>query len=78
MIQKQLWENLLSRHNILDTLSPIILEVDNHPKWKETNIRDTPIFHVHDYGKKGTFPQSGHTTVDGRNPKHPPGMYKTL
>ncbi len=27
------------------TLSPIIMEVENHPKWKETNIGDTPIFH---------------------------------
>ena len=37
--------------------------VENHPKWKETHIGGgTPIFHFHDYGKKGaplkkkTFP----------------------
>ena len=24
------------------TLSPIIMEVETHPKWKETNIGDTP------------------------------------
>ncbi len=27
------------------TLSPIIMEVENYPKWKEPNIGDTPIFH---------------------------------
>jgi len=39
------------------TLSPIIMEVENYPIWKETNIGDTPIFHHfslnHDYGRKG-------------------------
>ena len=38
---------------LVDTLSPIIMEVDNYPKWKETNIGDTAIFHFHDYGRKG-------------------------
>ena len=33
------------------TLSPIIMEVENHPKWKETNIGDTPIFHWTMMGK---------------------------
>ncbi len=27
------------------TLSPIIMEVENYPQWKETNIGDSPIFH---------------------------------
>ena len=31
-----------------------MMEVENYPKWKETHIGDTPIFHFHDYGRKGT------------------------
>ena len=27
------------------TLSPIIMEVENYPKWQETNIREKPVFH---------------------------------
>ena len=31
--------------------------VTNYPKWKEPNIGDTtPIFHFHDYGRKGKNP----------------------
>ena len=26
------------------TLSPAIMEMENYPKWKETDIGDTPIF----------------------------------
>ena len=42
-------------HNIkfYVTLSPIIMEVENHPKWKETILLEGPIFHFHDYGRKG-------------------------
>ena len=29
------------------------MEVENYPKWQETNIGDTAIFHFHDYGRKG-------------------------
>ena len=29
------------------------MEVENHPKWKDTNIGDTPIFHFHDDWRKG-------------------------
>ena len=38
------------------TLSPIIMEVENHPKGKGTHIEKDPfssIFHFHDYGRKG-------------------------
>ena len=34
------------------TLPPIIMEVENDPKWKETNIGGTH-FHFHDYARKG-------------------------
>ena len=42
------------------TLSAIIMEVENHPKWKETNIiiLEGAIFHFHDYGKKVFFQPS--------------------
>ena len=36
------------------TLSPIIMEVEHYPRWKETHIEVGPIFHFHDYGRKGT------------------------
>ena len=30
--------------------------VENHPKWKETTVvLEGPIFHFHDYGRKGTL-----------------------
>ena len=32
--------------------------VENYPKWKEHNIGDTSIFHFHDYGRKGTLPET--------------------
>ena len=35
------------------TRSPIIMEVANYLKWKETKIGDIPIFHFSDYGRKG-------------------------
>ena len=33
------------------TLSPIIMEVENHPKWKEINIGGTHFPLNHDYGR---------------------------
>ena len=36
------------------TLCPIIMEVEHYPKWKETKKLKRPIFHFHDYGRKGT------------------------
>ena len=37
------------------TLCPIIImEVEHYPRWKETHIEVGPIFHFHDYGRKGT------------------------
>ena len=38
---------------------PIIMEVENGCFWKENAIGDTPIFHFHDYGRKGRFPRVG-------------------
>ena len=39
----------------LDTLSLIIMEVENYPIWKETTTGDTPVFHFHDCGRKSTL-----------------------
>ena len=50
------WFGLINYHqnrSEQNTLSPIIVEVENYLKWKETNIGNTPIFHFHDYGRKG-------------------------
>ena len=37
------------------TLPPIIMEVENYPKWKETILLEGHIFHFHDYGRKGSY-----------------------
>ena len=34
--------------------------VENHLKWKETNIGDTPLFRFHDYGRKGRMKNIHH------------------
>ena len=41
------------------TLSPIIMEVENYPKWKETIIGETHFALNHDYGRKGISLQNG-------------------
>ena len=38
------------------TLSPIVMEVENYPKWKL--ILEGPIFHFHDYGIHGDQPRN--------------------
>ena len=39
----------------LSSFLPTIMEVENHPKWKETNIGGTLMFHFHDDGRKGKW-----------------------
>ena len=36
------------------TLSPIITEVESHPKWKESTLEGR-IFHFHDCGRRGNY-----------------------
>ena len=62
--------------NYAITLSPTIMDVENDPRWKETNFLKGPIFHFRDYGRKGISYRSS-TTVDGRIPA-PPNMYEAL
>ena len=37
------------------TLSPTIMEVENYPNFKQTNLGDEPIFHFHVEGEEQDF-----------------------